>query len=296
MVLDDALLGDLDVRRIAAVLAPKLTGADHLDRLTRDDPLDWFLLYSSATTMLGAPGQGSYVAANAALEGLARRRNADGRPTLAVAWGPIADAGVLAVKEDAREALSRRLAATPMAAAQALDALPALWASGLDTVALARVNWRGARRYMPILASPSFSDFAAAMADSGGGDLREELDGLAPAAAKERVASLLVEEIGRILQLAPEKIDRARPLSALGMDSLMAVELRMALETRLGIDLPLLSLSEGTTIAAVALLVVRALGIAGGDTATQSTFARYETDDDMVLAMAAADGARPGAA
>src|SRR5665213_3451600 len=137
MVLDDALLGALHARRIPAVLAPKLTGAENLDRLTRDDPLDWFLLYSSATTMLGAPGQGSYVAANAALEGLARWSNAHGLPSLAVAWGPIADAGVLAAKEDAREALSRRLAATPMAAAQALDALPALWASGLDTVALA---------------------------------------------------------------------------------------------------------------------------------------------------------------
>jgi len=119
------------------------------------------------------------------------------------------------------------------------------------------------------------------------GDLRERLEGLSPAEAKELVASLLVEEIGRILLLASEKIDRNRPLSELGMDSLMAVELRLALETRLGISLPLLSLSEGTNIVALAALVVRSLGGERAQSDQLNAVIRYETADEVVLDAAA---------
>lgn len=112
-----------------------------LDRLTRDDPVDLFWLFSSATTIVGAPGQGAYVAANAALEALAQRRHSDGRPVLAIAWGPIADTGALAEKrENEREALARRLGGQPMTAARALSALPAMVASGLPVVALAALR------------------------------------------------------------------------------------------------------------------------------------------------------------
>src|SRR3954454_6971145 len=113
------------------MLGPKLGGAILLDELTRDDPLDLFVLFSSATTMLGAPGQGVYVAANHALEALARRRRAEGQPALAIAWGPIADAGYLAERPEMREALGRRLGAKPMTAAQALAVVPAIAGSGL---------------------------------------------------------------------------------------------------------------------------------------------------------------------
>ena len=111
---------------IADILRPKLGGAVLLDRLTRDDPIELFLLFSSATTLLGAPGQGVYVAANLALEALARQRRAAGRPALAVAWGPIEDTGYLAERPETRDALARRLGAKPMPAAQALAALPAI--------------------------------------------------------------------------------------------------------------------------------------------------------------------------
>src|SRR4029077_17063937 len=98
---------------------PKLGGAVALDRLTRDDPIELFLLFSSATTLLGAPGQGAYVAANLALEALARRRRAEGMPAFAIAWGPIEDAGYLAERQDTRDALARRRGAKPIPATQA---------------------------------------------------------------------------------------------------------------------------------------------------------------------------------
>ena len=281
MVLDDALLSDLTRERIERVMAPKLGGGDILDRLTREDAIDLFLFFSSATTFLGAPGQASYVAANAALEGLARRRRAAGKPALAVAWGPIADTGYLAENGKTSETLARRLAATPISAKEALNTLPALWASGFDTVALASVNWQAARRHLKVLNFPTYADFNAATTELDGADLRERLEGLEPEEAGTLVVSVLTEEIGRILQLAGDRVDAHRALSELGMDSLMAVELRLVLESRLGIGLPLLSLSDSTSIVSLSALVVRSIR-ANKLNRGLETIVRHETTDEVV--------------
>ena len=130
MVLDDAKMAELDASRFAAVIRPKLAGAAALDLLTRDDPLDLFVLFSSVTTVIGTPGQANYVAANAALETLAERRHAAGLPALAVLWGPIGDAGYLARETRVAGMLAKMLGSSHMRAERALDALPALLACG----------------------------------------------------------------------------------------------------------------------------------------------------------------------
>jgi NADPH:quinone reductase-like Zn-dependent oxidoreductase/SAM-dependent methyltransferase/acyl carrier protein len=259
MVVDDGLAGALTASRIHAVLAPKLDGAINLDRLTRRDDIELFILYSSATTVLGAPGQGSYVAANMALEALARGRRAEGLPALAVAWGAISDAGYLAREEAARDALSRRLGAAPMTAREALDSLPALLASGEPVIACAPIRFDAASQYLPILGTPAFADVVTASAGPGGADLRERLAELPPDEAKAFIIGVLVEETGRILSLSPTAIDAKRPLSEFGMDSLMAVELRLALETRLGIDMPIVALSDNTSLTLIATRMMRTL-------------------------------------
>jgi NADPH:quinone reductase-like Zn-dependent oxidoreductase/acyl carrier protein len=284
MQLDDALLGDLDFDRTMRVLAPKLGGALHLDRLTRDDPIELFILYSSATTVLGAPGQGSYVAANLALEGVARRRRAAGLPAFVVGWGPIGDAGYLARNEGARDALARRLAANPISAAEALDALPALYASGEIAVAFASVRWDTAQRLLPALASPTFTEIADARFAGAESNLRERLAELPPEERKDLVLTVLMEEVTRILSTSAEALDAHRPVSELGMDSLMAVELRLALEGRLGVSLPMLSLSQQTSLAMIATRLAASVSSpadAGRDVAAAAQ--RYETADPDAL-------------
>ena len=281
MVVDDGLLSDLTRERIETVLAPKLAGALNLDRLTADDPIELFLLYSSATTVLGAPGQGSYVAANMALEALARRRAARGLPALSIAWGPVADVGLLARQEAARDELARRLSATPLVAREALDALPALWASRLPVAAYAAVQWDAVQRRLPIFASPTFAGLAkAAAGDMGEIDLAERLASLSPQEAQTFVTGLLTEEIARILSSSPDRIDAHRPLSELGMDSLMALELRMTLENRLGVSLPLLTLSDTTTLAGIAARVVAGLsGVQAEAELVAEAIVRHELAD-----------------
>ncbi len=294
----DRMTADLDAAGSRPVLRPKLDGALALDALTRDDPIELFLLFSSATTLLGAPGQGAYVAANMTLEALARRRQAEGLPALAVSWGPIEDAGYLAQRPEAREALARRLGAKPIRAAQALASLPAMLASGLPVVGCAEASWSEARRFLPVLATPLFSDIKSRGDRSAGDDaLADRLRGLDPEAAHAVLRSVVAEEAARILRLPADSVDPARPLSQLGMDSLMAVELRLALEARLRIDLPLVSLAEGTSVASIAARLNGALTTAPGEAAEAAALAaRHESFDEAAVKEEPVGAAEPKAA
>jgi acyl carrier protein len=241
-------------------------------------------MFSSATTLLGAPGQGAYVAANLALEAMARQRRAQGRPALAIAWGPIEDTGYLAVRPETRDALARRLGAKPMRAAQALAGLATIADSNLETAAFAETSWNEARRFLPILASPLFAEIRSDTGSSPGDDsLIERLAGLDPEEALALLKTAVAEEAANILRLPAAGIDPLRPLSEIGMDSLMAVELRLALESRLRIDLPLMSLAEGTSVASIATRLAGALTARPHATELLSMAERYEAADDERL-------------
>lgn len=81
---------------LAGVLAPKVAGARNLDLLTRDDPLQAFVLFGSLTGLAGAAGQAAYAAANAWLDAFAARRQSEGRPALAIDWCPVREVGMAA--------------------------------------------------------------------------------------------------------------------------------------------------------------------------------------------------------
>src|SRR6185436_7626494 len=98
-ILDDGLLSQQSLERFNQVAAPKIYGAWNLHVLSREAPLDFFVMFSSAATLLGSPGQGNYSAANAFLDGLAHYRNAAGLPGLSINWGPWAEVGLAALEE-----------------------------------------------------------------------------------------------------------------------------------------------------------------------------------------------------
>ncbi|WP_431282984.1 type I polyketide synthase [Humitalea sp. 24SJ18S-53] len=289
-VFDDGAATALDDARFAAVLRPKLDAALALDRLTAGDPLGLFLLFSSATTLLGNPGQANYVAANAGLEALARRRHAMGRPALAVAWGPIADTGVLAADAATAAVLQRRIGAAPMAAMAALDALPALFASGRPVVALAQLAWGKAGALLPILAEPMFTAMRGTDTARPPEDLRAELRALAPDQLRERLVALAVEEVARILRLPPDNVLPDAPVASLGLDSLGALELRTALEQRIGQAVPLAAVTEDLTIARLAARIAEGLSDTRGEMAMDALVESFEPQAALEPVAAPRDG------
>lgn len=274
-VLDDALFRDVDPERLTATMRPKLAGANLLDRLSRGLPLDHFLLFSSVAALFGNPGQTAYVAANGAIEAVARTRRAAGLPALAIQWGPIADTGLLA-GDAAAHALLERRGAGLMTAAEAIDRLERLLETAPPhaVVAIAPMRWGALAPDVPLVQGPLFErvDRTAGGGPATGGldDLRAALDGLDDTAALRRLVDLFRAEAAIILRQPPEDIDPGRPMVDLGFDSLMAVELKLSAEDKHGLVLPVFSLSEGATINAVAARVLADLRRRDGDAAAGS--------------------------
>lgn len=268
MVLDDALIRDLDHDRFEDVLAPKVDGARNLDAATAGLDLDYFVLFSSATTLIGNPGQAAYVAANAYLEALARCRREEGRPALAIAWGAISDAGVLARNAATSEKLSRRLGLGMLTASAALEYLGACLMDEATppVVVHAPVDWRVARE-LAVMGGASFAALRPAIDDptaaAGEADLLALIHGQSDAEARGTVLRLLTGELARILRLPAEAIEPTRPLSDIGMDSLMGLELDMEMQRRHKVALPMLGLGAGATLEDVSDKVLRKLRPSG---------------------------------
>ncbi len=259
MVLDDRLIEGMDREAIDKVLHPKVTGALHLSDAARWLELDYLLLYSSATTLLGNPGQFNYVAANGFLEGLALEAQAEGLPVLTVAWGGIEDAGYLSRNITANASLRKRFASSMIAARTALDALDlACDADGrltMATLAIGRIDWAMAKRDLAVTRGPRFANVVPAAGTrqgSGSAATLEKLRTMPLEQASEVLLEIVVEEIARVLRLPAKEVDRHRPLADVGMDSLMMLELRSTVEDSLQVDLPIMSLANGITPADVA--------------------------------------------
>jgi phthiocerol/phenolphthiocerol synthesis type-I polyketide synthase C len=260
MVLNDGLIDGMDHAAIAAVLKPKVAGAANLERIARDLALDYLLYYSSATTLIGNPGQFNYVAANAFLEGLARRGRASGLPVMAVSWGGIEDVGYLAEHIGSNPSLRKRFASSLVAARTALDGLDLMWRHrAVANWAFARIDWSMARRELAVTATPTFGAVVAPTGARQMGDsaaILEKLKAMPVDQAVDALLDIVVEEIARVLRLPPKEVDRHRPLAEIGMDSLMALELRTILEETLQVDLPMMSLASGTTAADIARRII----------------------------------------
>ena len=261
MVLDDALIGNLDATRLRHVLAPKLLGAWHLHELTLEIPIEHFVLYSSITTMIGNPGQANYVAANASLESLALLRRAVGLPVTCIGWGPISDAGFLTRNQAVKDALAGRLGATLLSARAALAMLDRLLPRSAGTIAVSNFDWPTLARFLPSAKSARFEWLrrrAGPTAEAGAvnDDIRVMIAGKTREEALRIAQELVVQEVAQVLCVAPDRVDPRRSVHDLGMDSLMAVELVMGLEKRFGLELPAMMLSEGTTVERVAARVI----------------------------------------
>ena len=256
-VLDDGVLIQQDANRFARVFAPKVRGGWLLDRLTRCDPLDWFVMFSSIAAVLGSPGQSNYAAANAFLDLLARERRTRGLPGLSINWGAWTEVGIAADR-----GLIDRLAAQGLEAispSQGLVALERLLEDRSTQAAVVPADWRrfvdhfgGASRH-PFLAevvgAAAPVPARAVVTQERSADLRAQLAGVPPARRKSIVAAFVRERALRVLGVGlASALDPQTPLGELGLDLLLAVELRNALGRALGVNLSATLLFDYPTV------------------------------------------------
>ncbi len=232
-VLDDALLPQQDLDRFRTTLAPKAYGAHHLHRLTEDDELDFFILYSSASAVLGSPSQANYATANALLDGLVAERRAQGLPGTAVNFGPWGSGG-MASSQAAVANLSAQ-GMMPLEPSAALAALGEAIRHGTGQATVLKANWQRTAKMLggirpPLLDQVLPSGDGAATGDS---ELLRQLQELPVAARAGFITEFLQKEVQGFLRLAQPPAASSRFLD-LGTDSLMAVELRNRLFGQFG--------------------------------------------------------------
>jgi len=211
------------------VVAPKLDGALHLDRLLPE--LDCFVMFSSISALIGAPGMANYAAANAGLDALAADRRARGLPALSIQWGPWEGAGLFAGDDAARNMDElRRQGIHGFTPEQGVALFSALAGRADTPVTVMPVDWpalRAARRGRDLRL---FDGRGAPAGEAEAGALAERLSAGGPIERRALIEPVVREAIGRVLKLAPARIDARKPLGAMGLNSLMAMELRNRLE------------------------------------------------------------------
>ncbi|MFD7656422.1 SDR family NAD(P)-dependent oxidoreductase [Actinosynnema sp. NPDC059797] len=284
-VLDDGVVTALTPERVDAVLRPKVDAAWNLHRLTSD--LSAFVVFSSLSGVLGAPGQGNYSAANAYLDALAAHRRAAGLHATSMAWGlwgldDSAMTGTLDADDLAR--LSRG-GVLPLTEQDGLALFDAALAAGEALVVPAKLDPAGLREQGDAL-SPLLRGLAgpvrrtAAKAPTAGG-LGDRLAALPDAEAREAVLELVTGNIAAVLGHATSAaVDPNRAFQDLGFDSLTAVEFRNALSAAAGLRLPATLVFDHPTPAALAEHVHRELTGSRGDVVVAKAKA---VDDDPVV-------------
>ncbi len=237
------------------VMRSKALGAWNLHQLTLSLSLslDHFVLYSSVANLVGNTRQAAYSAANGFLNGLAHLRRTQGLAGTSVNWGAIADVGVVA-QDETLEQFLRYTGLRGISSAEALDVLDVALARDVTQFGVSMISsWADWSRYETRGAtSPRFQSLIAS--DTQDKDhsmrtvLKEELRGLKEEEKVELLGSLLLEIIASVLKSDPEGIPLDTVVSQLGVDSLMATELQLQIDTQLGLSISIMELLGDTTI------------------------------------------------
>ncbi|MFN2256214.1 MAG: beta-ketoacyl reductase [Candidatus Promineifilaceae bacterium] len=244
-VIEDGILLKQTWESFKRVMSPKVTGTWNLHVLTRDLELDFFICFSSFASLMGSPGQANYASANAFMDALAGYRHAQGLPGLSINWGPWSGGG-MATSE--AQKLHTRTGVSPFLPEHAVSALSGLLGSTVVQTAVAKVDWtvfkrlyeaRKARLFLEQIEA-HLKEPAKEQSSAKQTDLLRQLED-APAGDRENMLmTYLQSEVARILEFEPSRLPEVdQGFFEMGMDSLMAMELKYSLDESLGVFLPL---------------------------------------------------------
>ena len=262
--IDDGTALKLDHAQFRRVMAPKIQGAWNLHQLTRTKALEFFVMFSSASSVLGSPGQANYAAANAFMDGLAHLRRSQNLPAQSVNWGPWSGAGMAALGgRFEKEGIAS------MTVAQGIAAFESVLLQNQPQTAVLTLNareWSAAhpthagnqRPLVRDLLGRAISNEAPLARD----DFRAELRAASTRSRRALIETKLRALAAQVLRLSLSRVDMAETSGTLGFDSLMALELRNRLQSLLDLKLSASMVWNYPTIPALAVYLAQLLDLA----------------------------------
>jgi NAD(P)-dependent dehydrogenase (short-subunit alcohol dehydrogenase family)/acyl carrier protein len=249
-LVDDQLLVNASEDGFAKVLAPKVTGTRVLHDTFKGHDLQFFVMFGSAGSTIASPGQGNYAAANAFQDAFAHYRQAQGLPALTVGWGPWSVGMVEDLKLEKIYAQRGIELITPAVGARILDRLINQRAAAVVAIS---ADWSRARRAgfgprPPLM----FADLGTAETSPDAGDSQDSiLDVLAVTPESDRrsvIAERVLRIVAAVFDCAMADIEPDDMLDDIGLDSMMAMDFRVRINTTFSIDLPVLEILRGVSV------------------------------------------------
>lgn len=238
-VLDDAMLVDQSIERFQKVLEPKVTGAWNLHNLTRNERLEFFVLFSSIASVTGSPGQANHAAANAFLDSLVAYRRSLGLPAMSINWGAWSGIGSAAGMSTLQRLKSKGLEA--MIPEEGIAAFSQLLRSQAVQAVVLSMDW--SRFFDRHNVSPYFEFLHETRTESAPQTERRDLTSLVESVPETQRHSVMLQELRSMLRnvlgmASGAPVPPKQGFFELGLDSLGSVQLRNILQKQLNRPLP----------------------------------------------------------
>ncbi|MBN2343042.1 MAG: SDR family NAD(P)-dependent oxidoreductase [Deltaproteobacteria bacterium] len=257
LVLEDELMHKMSKEQLLLPIQPKIKGTWNLHQATVDINLDYFVMFSSVSSLYGLPGQGNYAAGNRFQDDFARYRRAMGKPATTINLGPLADTGFVSRENKVNDYLALS-GWSPLATKSALAALETVLNENHTQMGVFNLDWTQLAKSFPkIAASQRFASIAAMqnktdVATAEDTDVQQRLIAANAHEREPMIRKLLAAAMEGILGIDRNNIDFEKPINRMGMDSLMANQLRSILTTQTGVEFSLMQIMQGPRLSELA--------------------------------------------
>jgi len=276
MVLDDVTLAQLDKERFRQVMAPKVDGCWNLHQASLQDPLEQFVMFSSISAIVGTPGQAHYAAANGFLDAFVHYRRSKGLAGLSINWGRLGKVGIISRNKQLEESLERR-GFHSFSPTQGTEALERLLLMDVTQAIFSHLDWRkvsnGAPRFSRLDTIGNQADDEAQQR----GHIRTLILESPIAEQSGMLREYIRQRVGKVLGVAPDRLNVTGNLNEMGLDSLMAVELINQLENDLDVSFRSSEIMQQPTTQTLVELAMKQLEINDTGDDTQSVSQEGET-------------------
>lgn len=254
-LLDDGTILNQNEEKFKKVISPKILGAWYLHELTKDMSLDFFIMYSSVASLLGSAGQSNHSAANSFLDALAGYRRRNGLEAASINWGVWSEIGSAAAADaDKNEKVAGIGTINPR---QGIHCLEKAMMTDVAQIGIFPMDWKKYyQRHKQRFVEKLIRDDIEEISQNENSGEKEEFILKLKSAPEEKHSELLInffkKLISGIIKIEEEELETDLPLNMMGLDSLMAIELKNKVNMQLGVDLNLVRYMEETSIASLA--------------------------------------------